>query len=148
MRIPACIARPVLDLTRNVLAAWFRNDASAEGIDGRLAAVAAAASLQRKSVPSSHIRCMVIASLRDTDTVAFFIPLRLQMRKPQASKGQDLRYRRSSSEPAALLERLACLAITALRHPLGEVDFAGRPNHAPLQQLPRPFVAADMPNLW
>jgi hypothetical protein len=82
---------------------------------------------------------MVIASLRDTDTVAFFIPLRLQMRKPQASKGQDLRYRRSSSEPAALLERLACLAITALRHPLGEVDFAGKAKPRTLAPASAPF---------
>ena len=45
------------------------------------------AAVQRKSVSSRHMRCRMIASLRATATIAFWIPRRLAMAMPHALRG-------------------------------------------------------------
>src|SRR5665213_3668301 len=45
---------------------------------------AAASRVQRNSVPSTHIRCMITASRRASATIAFFIPRRLAICIAQA----------------------------------------------------------------
>ena len=55
---------------------------------------------QRNSVPSTHIRCMITASLRDTATIAFFKPPRLAIRSPHARNALCF-WQRRSNEPAA-----------------------------------------------
>lgn len=60
-----------------------------------VAPTGAASLLQRKSVPSSHMQCMITAILRDTATVAFLMPPRFMMRNPQLRNGLALRQRRS-----------------------------------------------------
>jgi hypothetical protein len=48
------------------------------------AATAVCSRLQRNSVPSTHIRCMITASRRARATIAFFIPRRLAICMAQA----------------------------------------------------------------
>ena len=50
----------------------------------RHAAAAACSRLQRNSVPSTHIRCMITASRRASATIAFFMPRRLAICIAQA----------------------------------------------------------------
>src|SRR5215813_15337267 len=49
-----------------------------------VARYAAASFDQENSVPSTHMRCKITASLRATATLAFLSPLRLAIRRPQA----------------------------------------------------------------
>ena len=58
------------------------------------AAVAACSRVHRKSVPSTHIRCMITASRRARATIAFFIPRRLAICMAQALS-QDHFFERS-----------------------------------------------------
>src|SRR5258708_24378802 len=46
-------------------------------LNGFHAAAAACSRVQRNSVPSTHMRCMITASRRAKATIAFFIPRRL-----------------------------------------------------------------------
>jgi hypothetical protein len=46
-------------------------------LHGCHAAAAAGSRVQRNSVPSTHMRCMITASRRASATIAFFIPQRL-----------------------------------------------------------------------
>ena len=55
---------------------------------------------QRKSVPSTHMRCMTTASLRATATLALRIPLRLATRMPHAFSADHF-CTRVSNTPAA-----------------------------------------------
>jgi hypothetical protein len=48
------------------------------------AAAAACSLVQRNSVPSTHIRCMITANRRASATIAFFIPQRLAICIAQA----------------------------------------------------------------
>src|SRR5258707_11871476 len=48
------------------------------------AAAAACSRVQRNSVPSTHIRCMITANRRARATIAFFIPRRLAICIAQA----------------------------------------------------------------
>src|SRR5262245_9272831 len=51
---------------------------------GLHAAAAACFRLQRNSVPSTHIRCMITANRRASATIAFFMPRRLAICIAQA----------------------------------------------------------------
>ena len=53
------------------------------------AAAAACSRVQRNSVPSTHIRCMITASRRASATIAFFIPRRLAICIAQALRQDD-----------------------------------------------------------
>ena len=63
-------------------------------------AAAASCRLQRNSVPSTQIRCMIAASRRASATIAFFIPRRLAICIAQALS-QDHRVERTSMTCAA-----------------------------------------------
>jgi hypothetical protein len=56
--------------------------------------VAACSRVQRNSVPSTHIRCMITANRRANATIAFFIPRRLAICMAQALS-QDHFFERS-----------------------------------------------------
>ena len=63
---------------------------------------AAASRVQRNSVPSTHMRCMITASRRARATIAFFIPRRLaiciaQVCVPKTSSGDDFGFDRKNS---------------------------------------------------
>ena len=53
-------------------------------LHGSHAAAAACSRVQRNSVPSTHIRCMITANRRARATIAFFIPRRLAICIAQA----------------------------------------------------------------
>ena len=53
-------------------------------LNGFHAAAAACSRVQRNSVPSTHMRCMITASRRAKATIAFFIPRRLAICMAQA----------------------------------------------------------------
>ena len=53
-------------------------------LTGLHAAAAACSRVQRNSVPSTHMRCMITASRRAKATIAFFIPRRLAICMAQA----------------------------------------------------------------
>ena len=53
-------------------------------LHGFHAAAAACSRVQRNSVPSTHMRCMITASRRASATIAFFIPRRLAICIAQA----------------------------------------------------------------
>jgi hypothetical protein len=53
-------------------------------LHGDHAAAAACSLVQRNSVPSTHIRCMITANRRASATIAFFIPRRLAICIAQA----------------------------------------------------------------
>jgi hypothetical protein len=53
-------------------------------LHGCHAAAAACSRVQRNSVPSTHMRCMITASRRASATIAFFIPRRLAICIAQA----------------------------------------------------------------
>ena len=53
-------------------------------LDGFHAAAAVCSRVQRNSVPSTHIRCMITANRRASATIAFFIPRRLAICIAQA----------------------------------------------------------------
>ena len=57
-------------------------------------AAAACSRVQRNSVPSTHMRCMITASRRASATIAFFIPRRLAICIAQALS-QDHFFERS-----------------------------------------------------
>jgi len=58
-------------------------------------AAAASCRVQRNSVPSTQIRCMITASRRASATIAFFVPRRLAICIAQALS-QDHRFERTS----------------------------------------------------
>src|SRR6516164_3257627 len=64
-------------------------------LHGFHAAVAACSRVHRKSVPSTHMRCMITANRRANATIAFFIPRRLAICIAQALS-QDHFFERSS----------------------------------------------------
>ena len=53
-------------------------------LNGFHAAAEACSRVQRNSVPSTHIRCMITANRRASATIAFFIPQRLAICIAQA----------------------------------------------------------------
>ena len=53
-------------------------------LHGCHAAAAACSRVQRNSVPSTHMRCMITANRRASATIAFFIPQRLAICIAQA----------------------------------------------------------------
>jgi hypothetical protein len=63
-------------------------------LNGFHAAAAACSRVQRNSVPSTHMRCMMTASRRASATIAFFIPRRLATCIAQAFS-QDHLFERS-----------------------------------------------------
>ena len=64
------------------------------------AAAAACSRVQRNSVPSTHMRCMITASRRASATIAFFIPRRLAICIAQALS-QDHFFERSMAWAAS-----------------------------------------------
>ena len=62
-------------------------------------ATARGAALQRKGVPSIHMRCSTMASLRARATQAFFNPCRLATRNAQAFSAEKRAVRVSSTSP-------------------------------------------------
>src|SRR5499427_8634100 len=79
---------------------------------------------QLNSVPSTHIRCRMTASLRATATVAFRSPLRLASLSPQAFSADHFGTRVSST-PAASKRYLRSNGVTTLRDASRPVDLPG-----------------------
>ena len=79
-----------------------RSRAERELLLTRLSTLYAIASFadQRKSVPSTHIRCRMTASLRATATLALRMPIRLARRMPHAFSADHF-CTRVSNTPAA-----------------------------------------------
>ena len=78
---------------------------------------------QRKSVPSCHIRWRITDSLRATATMAFFPPIFLASRVPQALIG-DQRETRLKNDARRLKEVGPQKQIAAFRDPPAPVDLA------------------------
>ena len=66
--------------------AWWSSSFLLSGsiLQGFYAAAAACSRVQRNSVPSTHMRCMITGSRRASATIAFFIPRRLAICIAQA----------------------------------------------------------------
>ena len=87
-------------------------------------AAAVSSRVQRNSVPSSQMRCMITANRRASATIAFFIPRCLAICIAQALS-QDQLVERHQHALSCFIEHHPHRLVSAARYPIVAIDLAG-----------------------